>query len=117
MITLRIYCLNNLGVYHTMLTIVIKLYIPSQVFISFIIGSLCWLTTFLQFLLPPTSASDNHTYDLFFPVSFVGSIVLCFLDSSYRLDHTVLVFHSALFHLVQCQFIPSGRISSFYMAE
>ena len=51
--TLRIYSLNNLPIYHTaVLAIVFMLKLISLILIVyFVIGSLCVLTTFLQFCL------------------------------------------------------------------
>ena len=64
--TLRIYSLNNFPIYHTAVLIIFIMYITSLVLIYLITGSLDLLTAFIQFLLPPPSASSNHKSDLFF---------------------------------------------------
>ena len=61
MITLRIYYLSN-PIYHiAVLAIVIMLCTTSLLVLTYLItGSLCLLTTFIQFCLSLPPASSNH---------------------------------------------------------
>ena len=72
------------------LTIVIMLYITSLVPIYLITKSLCLSATFLGFPIPQSSASGNHESDFFF--CEFGFVLILFLDSTYKWDHTAFVF-------------------------
>lgn len=129
--TLKIYCFNNVPVYHAAVLAVVRMsYIPSLVLIYWIDRSLYLLTTFLQLSLPVSSISDLLQSDLFCSKVFFVAVVLffgalflfcIFLDSTYKSDHTVFVFLG----LISLSITPSrsihviaiGAISSFFYTE
>lgn len=92
---LRTSCLNNSPIFHTgVLTIVIRLYIISPVFIYFIIKFVPFGHFQFSLLSPPTVLTANLNFFYEFVISFVG-----FLDSTYVMTCSTCLLVSDLLHL------------------
>lgn len=92
---LGIYSLNHFPIYLTAVSAVVLTLHATYLVLIYLITSDNWkfvlMTTFFQFLLPTTSASGNHKFDLFFRVwlflfLFYSICLLFFNTEKYTID-------------------------------